>query len=254
MNKFLTRYTDIIKKYKNGEFGDEQLTLYDILSRVGETDILDKMSLSEIHTLTNNSSGLLKQMFSTLEVKKKQSLQKMKNLEDELFTLGIKDYCNSGKVCDIDLAKRFQLEIIYCKPDEMPRDVEATLSPSESKKYLGTIKVLENADITRFSCIHEIIHYLRDVGEGQVVSKNYTRKKQGKTDSADEQDINYLTAATIMPFEQISKLLKSYEEMSCDEEREFIALTAQKYDQNEDAVLRRFIEVRNLVDYNTILT
>lgn len=250
MKKFLMRYANIIEKYKNGEFGDVQLTLYDILSKVGEPDILEKMNLSEIQALTNNSSGLLKQMFATLANKKMSVIKKMKSLEDELTALGVKDWRNSASISDEDLANKFKLEVIYCKPYEMPEDVEATLSPSENKNYYGTIRILENADISNFSYMHEIIHYLRDVGKEKMVSKTFTRKKQGKTDSAAEQDINYLTAAAIMPFEQISKIINDYEEMNLSEEKEFIALTAQKYGQNEEAVFRRLIEVRNLVDYN----
>ena len=251
MKKFLMRYDDAIKKYRSGEFGDVPLTLYDILSKVGEVDILEKMSLSEIRTLTDNSSGLLKQMFAASAKRKIHAIEKMQCLEDELTTLGIKNYCHSESVSDEDLAKKFNLEVIYCKPAEMSKDDEATLSPPENKKYFGTIKVLENANTSKFSYMHEIIHYLRDVGEGNIVSKTYTRKKRGKTDSPDEQDINYLTAATVMPLEQISNLLNEYETMGPCEEKDFISQTAQKYGQDEDAVLRRFIEVRNLVDYNT---
>ena len=53
-----------------------------------------------------------------------------------------------------------------------------------------------------------------------------------------------------MPFEQISEVLNDYEKMDCNEEKEFIASTAKKYEQSEDAVLRRLVEVRKLVDYN----
>lgn len=252
MKKFLKRYSDIMNRYKNGEFGNSQLTLYDILSKAGEIDILEKMSLSEIQTLTQNTSGILKQMFFSESNKKMQAIEKMKNLEDELTLLGVKECCSSENVLDEDLAKKFNLEVIFCKPNEMPKDVEATLSPPENNKYFGIIKVLKNTDITKFSYVHEIIHYLKDVGKGKQVSKTYTRKGQGKTDSDEEQNINYLTAATIMPFEQISKLLNNYEEMNCDEEKKFIANIAQKYGQSEYVVLRRFIEVRKLVDYQNL--
>lgn len=244
------KYNEIMKKYRSGELGDGHLTLRDILSRFNETDILDKMSLSEIHMLTNNSSGLLKQMFATSESNKKQAVEKMKGLEDELTQLKIKEYYSSGNISDEELAKKLNLDVIYCQPSLMSKDDEATLSPPENNKYFGTIKVLQTANVTKFPFVHEIIHYLKDVGEGNVVSKTYTRKKQGKTDSPEEQDVNYLTAATIMPFEQISEVLNDYEKMDCNEEKEFIASTAKKYEQSEDAVLRRLIEVRKLVDYS----
>lgn len=254
MKKFLKRYNAIINRYRSGEFGNTQLTLYDILSKAGESDILNKMSLSEIQALADNSSGFLKRMFSISAHKKIQDLEKMKDLENELSNLGIKNYCSSNDASDENLAKRFNLEVIYCKPEEMHEDDEATLSPPEDKKYFGTIKVLEGTDTSRFSYMHEIIHYLKDVGEGNIVSKTYTRKKQGKTDSPDEQDINYLTAAAVMPFEKISDLLNGYEEMSKSEEQNLVKSMAQEYGQKEDAVLRRLIEVRNLIDYELYAT
>lgn len=249
MKKFLAKYTEIINAYRNGVLGEEQKTLHDILSESNETDILEKMSISEMRSLSDMSTGLLKKMFSNRVDKKIHDVKKMKNLENELTELGIKKYC-SENIPNEDLARKLGLEVIYCEPDELPTDVEATLSPPKDKEHLGTIRVLENTNVTKFSYIHEIIHYLKDVGEGNVVSKTFTRKKRGQTDSIGEQDINYLTAATIMPFERVSRILSNYEKLSHDEEKELITHMAQEYGQTEDAVSRRIIEVRDLVDYN----
>ena len=249
MMKFLIKYDDIIEQYKNGEFGNTHLSLYDILSKAGEKYLLDKMNLSEIQTLAISSSGFLRHLFSVSANKKKKTIEKMEYLENELLTLGVKNLYNSDGVSDKELAKDLNLEVVYCDSNSMPKDVEATLSPPEKETYLGTIKVLQNANTSTFSYMHEIIHYLRDVGKGNVVSNTYTRKKQGRTDSIDEQDINYLTAAAIMPFEQISKCLSKYENMNDEEEKVYVEKMAKKYNQTPDAVERRIIEVRDLTDY-----
>ena len=248
MGKYLMLYNEIITKYRNGAFGENHLTLHEILSKAGEPDLLEKMTLSEIQQLLNTSSGMTKQMFSYVKGRKIDKLEKIKQLEDEVSSLNVKKYCGNESVSAENLAKNLELEVCYCEPNDLPEDVEATLSPTEDRNYLGIIKILSDSAAV-FSYMHEIIHYLRDVGAGNRVSRAFTRKKQGKTDSLEEQDINYLTAAVIMPYEQIEQDLNEYENTSLKDEEEFLDRMAIKYGQEKDAVLRRFIEVRGLVDY-----
>lgn len=71
--KLLNKYNDIITKYQNGDFRNDNLTMYEILERAGEIDFFDKMNLSEIYVLINQSTGLTKNMFCMI---KNQKLQK----------------------------------------------------------------------------------------------------------------------------------------------------------------------------------
>jgi hypothetical protein len=89
---------------------------------------------------------------------------------------------------------------------------------------------------------------LRDVGIGNKVECVYARKRKGKTDSAEEQEINYLTAAAVMPIDKIFIDLEKYEKISFEEEPNFLNDMAKKYSQDINAISRRFIEVRSLVD------
>lgn len=96
--------------------------------------------------------------------------------------------------------------------------------------------------------MHEIIHYFRDVGVGNKVACEYTRKIKGKTETEEEQDINYLTAAAVMPADAIAEDLNEFERMGSDQEDTFLCRMAEKYGQDKSAVLRRFSEVHILSD------
>lgn len=248
MKKYLIRYYKIMEDYRAGRYGDNHLTLHDIFEKAGEPELLAKMSLSEIQSLVDTSSGMLKKMFSTIKDRKIQAIERTKRLEEELVRLNIDCYCDVEDISASVLAKNLGLNVQYCDASELPEDVEATLSPTSDSEYHGVINILEKLT-SNFSYMHEIIHYLKDVGAGNRVQKVYARKKQGKTDSAEEQDVNYLTAAASMPYSQISLWLDEFENADSEEEQALLDRMSKKYEVKAEAVLRRFIEVRNLVDY-----
>lgn len=248
MRKFLVKYIDIMKEYRAGKFGNDHLTLHEILDKAGEPDLISKMSVSEIQCLIDSSFGMSKHVFSLIKVKKISLIKKMRSLEEELAKLNVDNYCSSKKISASELARNLKLDVHYCDSSELPDDEEATLSPTVNDKFYGVINISQDG-ASSFSYMHEIIHYLKDVGVGNKVSKTFARKKQGKTDSPEEQDVNYLTAAASMPYNQIITLLDEYENTDSNKEKDFISRIAGEYQQAEDAVLRRFIEVRSLADY-----
>lgn len=65
----LKKYYKIITRYRNGEFGDENLSFAEILNAAGEMNLLNQMNADEIQYLVKNSFGITKMMF--LEIKKK---------------------------------------------------------------------------------------------------------------------------------------------------------------------------------------
>lgn len=77
MTEYLQKYNDIMKKYRCGEFGDTHLTMHEILHKAGEPDLFDKMSLSDLQYLIENTCGIHKQMFSYLKSKKEQEAQEL---------------------------------------------------------------------------------------------------------------------------------------------------------------------------------
>ncbi len=251
MTKLLNRYYNIMERYQSGEFGEEHLTMAKILERGGAPKLLKEMSLSEIRCLIDKSYGMTKQMFSQIYSRTEKSVKRWSDLEKELADYNIGQYCNDKELSESVIAEKLRLEVKHFNADELPDDVEATLSPPSDKSFLGEIKILET-DSNRFSFMHEIIHYLRDVGVGQTVRQEYTRKKQGKTDSVEEQEINYLTAAAVMPFEQIAADLKEFENLPEENNDVYLEKVAKKYAQAKDAVYRRFIEVRSLIDFGGV--
>lgn len=66
MTKYLKQYIDIMKAYRNGEFGEEHLTMGEILEKASAQDLFDKMSLKELQYLIDNSSITIKPMFKII--------------------------------------------------------------------------------------------------------------------------------------------------------------------------------------------
>lgn len=59
----LSKYRQIIQNYKNGKYGNELLSLYDILLRENEVSLLDELSLDELNELIDSSFGIHKLLF-----------------------------------------------------------------------------------------------------------------------------------------------------------------------------------------------
>lgn len=248
MMKLLEKYNDIMLRYRNGDFCSENLTMGKILEIAGEPDLFEKMDLSEIQFLIDASTGFTKSMFCTIKEQKIKKIQKMDSLEKELIDYKILDYSEDNDFSGTTLAKNLKLDVQYCDTSDLPKDVEAKLSPTNKDSFNGTIMILNNSAISKFSFIHEIMHYIRDVGVGNRVIKEYTRKSKGNTESNEEQEINYLTAALVMPIQQIASDLDEFEgKVEFDDD--FWSKMMEKYDQTKEAIMRRFIEVRNIIDY-----
>lgn len=248
MTKYLKRYNEVMKLYRNGAFGQSHLTMHDILSQAGEDGLLNKMCLSEITSLRDSSKGMSKHLFHLLWANRKSSIANIAKLEKELEGFNLQQYCDIANISIHVLAKNLNLEV-QCKDTScLPPYVEATLSPPTNDTSFGIIKI-SNAPDNHFSYMHEIMHYFRNVGVGNVVSQEYTRKSKGKTDSPEEQEINYLAAAAVMPISQILQDLDEYENVSCDKEVDFLSKMSKKYHQDIHAISRRFVEVRNLLDF-----
>lgn len=66
----ILKYNNIMQRYRNEEFGEDFLTLYEILEKAGSPDLLDTFNKEELDYLINHSTGFTKMMFS--EIKKKR--------------------------------------------------------------------------------------------------------------------------------------------------------------------------------------
>lgn len=70
MSYELQKYKDIMEKYYCGDFGKEHLTMTEILDKAGESNLFEKMSVSDLEYLIANSFGATKQMFCLIKSKK----------------------------------------------------------------------------------------------------------------------------------------------------------------------------------------
>lgn len=247
MTKYLRRYNEIMKLYRSGAFGQDHLTMHDILSQAGEDGLFDKMCLSEVNALLNSASGMSKHLFRMLLAKRERSISNIAKLEKELESFNLQNYCDADNLTIDVLARNLNLDIEYNDTPYWPQHIEATLSPPTNETSYGVIKISNKSD-NQFSYMHEIMHYFRDVGVGKVVSQEYTRKSKGNTDSPEEQEINYLAAAAVMPIAQIIADLEIYERTPYDKDADFFVEMARKYKQDIQAISRRFVEVRSLLD------
>ena len=252
--KYLNEYHDIMARYRAGEFGSKSLSMYDILDKANNPRLMGNMDLTEIQHLIDSASGITKNMFSLIKQKTESRIITMERLERELKQYDIDSYRGSTDTSDEALARNLRLVVKYCSSGELPSDTEAMLCPIDDEVYLGIIKIQKDC-ATPFSFRHELIHYFKDVKVGNRVTSEFTRKIKGKTPNDEEQDVNYLTAASIMPIEEIRTMLDEFERTTTQEaEKKFLSGLAKRYEQDEDVMLRRLIEVRCLVDYANIVS
>ena len=86
---------------------------------------------------------------------------------------------------DEDLSEKLGLKVEYVT--NMADDNEAELIPIDDSNYYGLIRLRKELKKHKFAYIHEIIHYIFDVGYGNKVDECFFRKKKGKTNSHEEQ-------------------------------------------------------------------
>lgn len=147
---------------------------------------------------------------------------------------------------DNELSDKLGLKVEYVM--NMSDDNEAELLPIDDNNYYGLIRMRKELKKYKFAYIHEIIHYIFDVGYGNKVTECFSRKKKGKTNSHEEQRTNYMTAAYIMPSAQIAGELYKYDHsVPKMDELAFIRTLQARYQQSETAVIRRIREVRKLI-------
>ena len=176
--------------------------------------------------------------------KKGFTVMEMKDMENALRNSVL--YSLKLSADDSELSDKLGLKVEYVT--DMADDNEAELLPIDDDNYYGLIRLRKELKKYKFAYIHEIIHYIFDVGYGNKVTKCFSRKKKGKTNSHEEQRTNYITAAYIMPAEQIKKELYDYDHSTPKtDEIVFIRTLQTRYEQSETAVIRRIREVRKLI-------
>ena len=180
------------------------------------------------------------------------SVQQMEQMEkrlkdSELFTDDKLKDCRDA----IELCRRLKLKVEYHDERnedgkvEFEKDKEAMLTYIKDENYNGLVVLRRELESFQFACIHEIIHYIFDVGYGKRVPEGvcYSRYETGKTNDIKEQGTNYYTAAYIMPYDEIVEAIKKYDSSNPKmDELKFLRELELKYEQSRVAVIRRIIE------------
>lgn len=176
--------------------------------------------------------------------KKNFSVADMKAMEKELRS---KLDLYELSADDSQLSEKLRLKVEYVT--DMTDDNEAELLPIDDDNYYGLIRLSKELEEEKFAYIHEIIHYIFDVGYEKKVTKSFARKRKGKTNSPDEQRTNYMTAAFIMPYDQIKKSLEDYDGSHPKlDELVFVRNLQERYVPDRVAVIRRIAEVRKMMN------
>lgn len=177
--------------------------------------------------------------------KKGFTVREMEEMEEELrnsklYSLGL-------SADDEKLSEKLGLKVEYVTDTAIKDDNEAELLPSDDDRYYGLIRLRKELEKYKFAYIHEIIHFIFDVGYGNKVTECYARKRKGKTDRSEEQRTNYKTAPYIMPEEKILDALHDYDNSRPKmDELQFLRGLQEQYEQSEEAVIRRIREVRRM--------
>ena len=112
-------------------------------------------------------------------VKKSFTVEEMEAMEHELKASILHELKLNAE--DSQLSDKLGLKVEYVT--EMEDDNEAELLPIPGDSYYGLIRVRKELEKYKFAYIHEVIHYIFDVGYKNKVNQCFSRKRKGKTES-----------------------------------------------------------------------
>lgn len=153
---------------------------------------------------------------------------------------------NIGAINIKELAEQLNLKM---EPEsELSENVRAFLdvAPQDSG-YNGIIRYTCNGDKdydANFDIVHEIMHYLNDVGAEKKVTKSFTRMNHGKRRGYHEQMIDYYTAVATIPKENLQERILKKGGSPYDDW--FVEELTDIYKQPKKMIIRRIGEVETL--------
>lgn len=148
------------------------------------------------------------------------------------------------------LSSMLKLKVEYVDPENLSEHVEAELIPTTDSDFNGLIRVNTACKGMSFAYMHEIVHYIYDIGIGKKVDRVYTRMEKGHTKDKHEQKINYMAAALSIQYDKIVAKLQDYDTSRPKmDEFKFINELCQEFRQSKSVIIRRIQEVRRLQLY-----
>lgn len=170
----------------------------------------------------------------------------MLELEDSLNKSELHKF-GAGKDDDY-FAKEFNLEVVFVDDATMERGIEAELAPPVHVGYNGLIRIRESLRPSPFAFTHEIMHYVFDVGVGNIVQEKFTRKAKGVSKSEHEQRIDYLAAANRMRYDKMVAEIARYDNSSPRMNPvSFVNHLCATYKVDSTSAIRRVQEVRAMM-------
>lgn len=167
----------------------------------------------------------------------------MIELEDDLNTSVLYKY--GAVITDGELARDFGLDVVFVDDAEMENGIEAELSPPTHEGCNGLIRIRKSLRQCPFAFTHEIMHYVFDVGVGNIVQQTFTRKARGVDKNEHEQRVDYLAAANRMRYDKMVVEIERYDKASPRMNPvAFVNHLCTTYEVDRTTAIRRVQEVR----------
>ena len=183
-------------------------------------------------------------MFKRTKISTERMIQLERKLEKISYIRDIQEKSES------DVAKELKLKVLFVPAISLSSDVEAVLEPIDTANadlYNGLIRIKDEYKNSRFAYVHELLHYIMDIGAGKKVDRSFARNIKGKTKDVEKQEMNYMTAATLLPKEAIEKRIREYDQKHPKmDEIALVRSICQDYSQSWDSVIRRIQEIRKI--------
>lgn len=144
-----------------------------------------------------------------------------------------------------DVKRQLNLDVIE---KDLGCNLEARLVPPINADSNGVIEInTRTSSDNKFGYAHEVVHYLKDVGVNNKVSKEYSRLVHPSSIDPHERDIDYCTAAFSIPKKDLADEIKKYREnWYKTDEITFFKRLLTKYSCNKECLLLRIKEIRKL--------
>lgn len=163
-----------------------------------------------------------------------------------VYTEKNRRFDNDRKVDTLDVEKLAQsLRLQMKSVPSLKNNVRAHLDIApDGSDYNGVVSYVSDGNNdyqTNFDIIHEIMHYLHDVGYGRKVTTSFARTNHGDRRGYHEQMIDYYAAAVAIPKDNLQRRIMLYGGNPYDDD--FINELVEVYNQPKVTVKRRISEV-----------
>lgn len=152
------------------------------------------------------------------------------------------------------LLARINLKLVPESDESFPKDKIAILAPCrdvDKGKCNGIVRIRESRKEETFPVMHEIMHYILEVGISQEVTEERANTIAGEEKTFKEQLIDYAAAAYLIPIEDISDMLAQYDKENPKQDllKKTLEMSKQ-YNCSTETVVRRIKEARKISWHN----